>query len=140
MDFGTENPFIEAEKILTQIDTKVTLVDFHAEATSEKMAMAFHLDGRVSAVWGTHTHVQTSDACVFPNGTGYITDLGMTGPQALSSASVPSSLSRVFSAIHPSATNRHPENRKLRALFLCLTSGPAAASASSRSAFFNERT
>jgi metallophosphoesterase (TIGR00282 family) len=80
MDFGTENPFIEAEKILTQIDTKVTLVDFHAEATSEKMAMAFHLDGRVSAVWGTHTHVQTSDACVFPNGTGYITDLGMTGP------------------------------------------------------------
>ena len=80
MDFGTENPFFEADKILRQIETMVTLVDFHAEATSEKMAMAYHLDGRVSALWGTHTHVQTSDACVFPKGTGYMTDLGMTGP------------------------------------------------------------
>ncbi len=80
MDFGNENPFMEADKILRKIDTKVTLIDFHAEATSEKLAMAFHLDGRVSAVWGTHTHVQTSDAGVFPKGTGYITDLGMTGP------------------------------------------------------------
>ena len=56
------------------------LVDFHAEATSEKLAMGYYLDGRVSAVWGTHTHVQTSDARILPNGTGYITDLGMTGP------------------------------------------------------------
>ena len=55
-------------------------MDFHAEATSEKIAMGYYLDGRVSAVWGTHTHVQTSDACVLPEGTGYITDLGMTGP------------------------------------------------------------
>ena len=55
------------------------VVDFHAEATSEKLAMAYFLDGRVSAVWGTHTHVQTSDARIFPRGTGYITDLGMTG-------------------------------------------------------------
>ena len=57
------------------------LVDFHAEATSEKLAMGFYLDGRASAVWGTHTHVQTSDAQVLPKGTGYITDLGMTGPK-----------------------------------------------------------
>ncbi len=55
------------------------LVDFHAEATSEKIAMGYYLDGRVSAVWGTHTHVQTSDARIMPRGTGYITDLGMTG-------------------------------------------------------------
>lgn len=54
-------------------------MDFHAEGTSEKRAMGFMLDGRASAVWGTHTHVQTSDACVLPKGTGYITDLGMTG-------------------------------------------------------------
>ena len=58
----------------------MVLVDMHAEATSEKRAMGYFLDGRVSAVWGTHTHVQTSDAGILPNGTGYITDLGMTGP------------------------------------------------------------
>ena len=57
-----------------------SLVDFHAEATSEKLALAYHLDGRVSALWGTHTHVPTADGRVFPKGTGYITDLGMTGP------------------------------------------------------------
>jgi hypothetical protein len=57
------------------------LVDFHAEATSEKIAMGWHLDGRVSAVVGTHTHVQTSDARVLPKGTAYLTDLGMTGPR-----------------------------------------------------------
>ena len=58
----------------------VVLVDFHAEATSEKGAMAWYLDGRAQAVWGTHTHVPTADARVFPRGTGYVTDLGMTGP------------------------------------------------------------
>ena len=58
----------------------MVLVDMHAEATSEKLAMGWFLDGRVSAVWGTHTHVQTSDARVLPRGTGYISDLGMTGP------------------------------------------------------------
>ena len=52
------------------MSTSIVLVDFHAEATSEKLAMAYYLDGRVSALWGTHTHVQTSDAEVFPNGTG----------------------------------------------------------------------
>lgn len=80
MNFGAENPFLAADRIVSDTDAKVILVDFHAEATSEKLAMANFLDGRVSALWGTHTHVQTSDACVFPKGTGYITDLGMTGP------------------------------------------------------------
>jgi len=75
-----ENPFIEADRILKRINTSIILADFHAEATSEKLAMAYYLDGRVSALWGTHTHVQTSDCRVFAGGTGYITDLGMTGP------------------------------------------------------------
>ena len=80
MTLEYENPFLEADKLLKQIETKIVLVDFHAELTSEKNAMAYYLDGRVSAVWGTHTHVQTSDCRVFSGGMGYITDLGMTGP------------------------------------------------------------
>ena len=68
-----------ADGYIEEIREKIILVDFHAEGTSEKRAMGFLLDGKASAVWGTHTHVQTSDACVLPNGTGYITDLGMTG-------------------------------------------------------------
>ena len=79
IDGFSENPFFEVDRILKQNNAKIALVDFHAEMTSEKYAMAYHLDGRVSALWGTHTHVQTSDCAVFPGGTGYITDLGMTG-------------------------------------------------------------
>jgi len=75
-----ESPFFEADRVLKQVESNIVLVDFHAELTSEKYAMAYYLDGRVSAVWGTHTHVQTSDIRIFPGGTGYITDLGMTGP------------------------------------------------------------
>ena len=81
MDYGPDNPFLAVEKILKQIKTKVILVEIHAEATSEKLAMGYMLDGRVSAVWGTHTHVPTADAQVLPKGTGYVTDLGMTGPK-----------------------------------------------------------
>ena len=81
MDYGPDNPFLQIEKILKQIDTKLILVEIHAEATSEKLAMGYMLDGRVSAVWGTHTHVPTADAQVLPKGTGYVTDLGMTGPK-----------------------------------------------------------
>ena len=81
MDYGPDNPFLMVEKILKQIDTKLILVEFHAEATSEKLAMGYMLDGRISALWGTHTHVPTADACVLPKGTGYVTDLGMTGPK-----------------------------------------------------------
>ena len=79
-NFGPENPFFEADRILKKNDPMITLVDFHAEATSEKQALGYYLDGRVSAVWGTHTHVQTSDGMILPNGTGYVTDIGMTGP------------------------------------------------------------
>ena len=79
LDTNTDNPFVIADGYMEEIRERIILVDFHAEGTSEKRAMGFLLDGKVSAVWGTHTHVQTSDACVLPNGTGYITDLGMTG-------------------------------------------------------------
>jgi metallophosphoesterase (TIGR00282 family) len=81
MDYGPDNPFLMIEKILKEIKTKIVLVEFHAEATSEKLAMGYMLDGRISALWGTHTHVPTADAQVLPKGTGYVTDLGMTGPQ-----------------------------------------------------------
>lgn len=79
LDTNTDNPFVIADGFMEEIREKIILVDFHAEGTSEKRAMGFLLDGRASAVWGTHTHVQTSDAEVLPKGTGYITDLGMTG-------------------------------------------------------------
>jgi metallophosphoesterase (TIGR00282 family) len=77
-----ECPFRTADRVLASLppEVKVILVDMHAEATSEKLAMGWHLDGRVSAVIGTHTHVQTADERVLPGGTGYITDAGMTGP------------------------------------------------------------
>ena len=80
LDNNTDNPFVILDGYLHEIRERIVLIDFHAEATSEKRAMGFMADGKVSAVWGTHTHVQTSDACVLPKGTGYITDLGMTGP------------------------------------------------------------
>ena len=81
MDYGPDNPFLLIEKILKQLEAKIILVEFHAEATSEKLAMGYLLDGRVSALWGTHTHVPTADCRVLPKGTGYVTDLGMTGPR-----------------------------------------------------------
>ncbi len=80
MDHTPDNPFFAAENILKKLNTKLILVELHAEATSEKIAMGWMLDGRVSAVWGTHTHVQTADDRILPKGTGYLTDLGMTGP------------------------------------------------------------
>ena len=80
MDYGPDNPFLMTDKILKEVDAKIILVEFHGEATSEKLAMGYMLDGKVSAVWGTHTHVPTADAQVLPKGTGYVTDLGMTGP------------------------------------------------------------
>ena len=81
MDYTPDNPFLAVEKILKEIDTKLIFVELHAEATSEKLAMGYMLDGRISALWGTHTHVPTADTQVLPKGTGYVTDLGMTGPK-----------------------------------------------------------
>lgn len=76
-----DNPFTVIDNILRELDTPNIFVDFHAEATSEKKAMGYHLAGRVSGVFGTHTHVQTADECILSGHTAYITDAGMTGPE-----------------------------------------------------------
>ncbi len=78
----TENPFIMAREMVENIRGKVDIIviDFHAEATAEKIAFANYLDGKANIIFGTHTHVQTSDETILPNGTAYITDIGMTGP------------------------------------------------------------
>ena len=84
LNANLDSPFKQVNQILRREDIQqcdVVLVDFHAEATSEKGAMAWYLDGRVEAVWGTHTHVPTADGQVLPKGTGFISDLGMTGPR-----------------------------------------------------------
>lgn len=81
LDFHADNPFYRIDAIWKDCAGMPLLVDFHAEATSEKLAMGFYMDGRAAAVWGTHTHVPTADGRVLPRGTGYITDLGMTGPR-----------------------------------------------------------
>lgn len=78
---GLDNPFTVIDNILPKLGTKNIIVDLHAEATAEKKALGFYLDGRVTAVLGTHTHVQTADETVLPKGTAYITDVGMTGPE-----------------------------------------------------------
>ena len=79
----SENPFIIAKELVEKLQKQVDiiLVDFHAEATAEKIAMGYFLDGKATAVFGTHTHVQTADEKILPKGTAYITDLGMTGPK-----------------------------------------------------------
>ena len=77
----SENPFMAIDDVIAQIknDVDIIIVDFHAEATAEKIAMGYYLDGRVNAVFGTHTHVQTADEQILEKGTAYITDIGMTG-------------------------------------------------------------
>lgn len=77
---ASSSAFDEVDQLLNRIKSKLIVVDFHAEATGEKGALAHYLDGRVSAVVGTHTHVQTNDAKILPKGTGFITDVGMVGP------------------------------------------------------------
>lgn len=82
MNVLSDNPFLIAKDIVNKIKTQVDIiiVDFHGEATAEKIAFAYYMDGKITAMFGTHTHVQTADEKIFPNGTGYITDIGMTGP------------------------------------------------------------
>src|SRR6202034_613957 len=77
---SNDDPFRVADQLLKKVEAKVILVDIHAEATSEKIALGWYLDGRVTAVIGTHTHIPTADERVLPDGTAYITDVGMTGP------------------------------------------------------------
>lgn len=77
---SNDDPFRTADRLLKEIKAKIVFVDFHAEATSEKVSLGWHLDGRVTVVVGTHTHIPTADARILPGGTAYITDVGMTGP------------------------------------------------------------
>jgi metallophosphoesterase (TIGR00282 family) len=77
---ANDDPFRIADQLLEKIQAKVIFVDMHAEATSEKIALGYYLDGRVTAVVGTHTHVPTADERILPGGTAYVTDVGMTGP------------------------------------------------------------
>lgn len=79
----SENPFLKAKEIIQKIkpEVDIIIVDFHAEATAEKIALGYYLDGDATIVFGTHTHVQTADEKILEKGTGYITDIGMTGPQ-----------------------------------------------------------
>lgn len=84
MNVLSENPFLICKRILKSLREKevdVIVVDFHAEATAEKIAMGYYLDGEVTCIYGTHTHVQTADEKILSKGTGYITDIGMTGPK-----------------------------------------------------------
>lgn len=77
----SENPFLCMDRILGKINADIKILDFHAEATAEKIAMGYYLDGSITAIYGTHTHVQTADEKILKNGTGYITDIGMVGPE-----------------------------------------------------------
>lgn len=83
MNVLSENPFIIVNDIIEELKTKVDIIilDFHAEATAEKIAMGYYLDGKIDAMFGTHTHVQTADEKILTKGTAYITDIGMTGPK-----------------------------------------------------------
>jgi len=82
MNLPADNPFHAVDRVIKKIpsDVKIIVLDYHAEATSEKIAMGWYLDGRISLLFGTHTHVPTADETVLPKGTAYITDVGMTGP------------------------------------------------------------
>lgn len=77
----SENPFTVAQELLDEVKADIKIIDFHAEATAEKIAMKYFIDGKATVLFGTHTHVQTADETIFEKGTGYITDLGMTGPK-----------------------------------------------------------
>lgn len=83
MGILSENPFLTAKDIIQKIkpETDIIIVDFHAEATAEKIALGYYLDGEATIVFGTHTHVQTADETILPKGTAYLTDIGMTGPK-----------------------------------------------------------
>jgi hypothetical protein len=82
LNLPVDNPFVAADRFLEAVEgqARVTVIDLHAEATSEKVALGWHVDGRASLVVGTHTHIPTADEHVYPKGTAYVTDLGMTGP------------------------------------------------------------
>jgi metallophosphoesterase (TIGR00282 family) len=125
-----DDPFRVAldEIAAVRTEARVVLVDFHAEATSEKIAMGWHLDGRVAAVVGTHTHVQTADERVLPQGTAYITDVGMTGPHDSVIGVERSAIIQRFMTALPQRFETATENPRLNAVIVAAdeTTGRAA--------------
>jgi metallophosphoesterase (TIGR00282 family) len=117
-----ENPFHAAERALTELATRTPFlfVDMHAEATSEKRAMGWHLDGRASVVWGTHSHVPTADEEIFPGGTAYLTDIGMTGPYASVIGLLPAPSIQRFLTNRPTPYQLATANVQLRAVLVTL--------------------
>jgi metallophosphoesterase (TIGR00282 family) len=115
-----ENPFLAVERALAEIGgrTRIVLVDMHAEASSEKRAMAWHLDGRASVIWGSHTHVPTADEEILPGGAACLTDIGMTGPYASVIGLDPSQSVKKFVTNRPTAYKIAEGNLQLRALLV----------------------
>ncbi len=111
MDLPASSPFDALDAALETLDTPHILVDFHAEATSEKKALGYYADGRVSAVLGTHTHVQTADECILSGGTAYISDVGMCGAiDSVLGAALPQAIERFTSSVrrgYEGAKGRH---------------------------------
>jgi 2',3'-cyclic-nucleotide 2'-phosphodiesterase len=116
--FAAANAALAGFAVLGDEAPKVILVDMHGEATSEKRAMGMHLAGRVSAVWGTHTHVPTADEEVLPEGTAYVTDLGMTGPYRSVIGLDPGHAVRKFVTARPSAYRLAEGDVQLRAALI----------------------
>jgi metallophosphoesterase (TIGR00282 family) len=117
---AVENPFSAAERAIAEIAgrARVVIVDMHAEASSEKRAMGWHLDGRASVVWGTHTHVPTADEEILPRGTGYLGDVGMTGPYASVIGLVPANAVKKFVTSRPTPYEVATGNVQLRAVLV----------------------
>jgi 2',3'-cyclic-nucleotide 2'-phosphodiesterase len=115
-----DDPFtvVPREVEALQARTRIIFVDFHAEATSEKIAMGWHLDGRVTAVVGTHTHVQTADDRILPKGTAYLTDVGMTGPHdSIIGVEIDAALGRFLTAL-PARFETATGNPRLNAVLV----------------------
>ena len=113
-----DDPFRAVDRVVSDNPARFSILDFHAEATAEKKAMGYHLDGRVSAVVGTHTHVQTADEQVLPKGTGFISDVGMTGPiHSIIGNEPESTLPRYLSQL-PARSQPGTGRAELRAVFI----------------------
>jgi hypothetical protein len=127
-------PFRAADKIISEVSqrAKLIFVDFHAEATSEKQALGWYLDGRVSGVFGTHTHVQTADEKILPGGTAYITDAGMTGPyESVIGVQVNDALYRIMSGL-PNRFNLAEKDVRMAAVAVDVNPGTGKAASIER--------
>lgn len=115
---SSENPYFSLEKLLEKDDSDIHLVDFHAEATAEKISLAWYFDGKITALWGTHTHVQTSDERILPKKTAFITDVGMTGPSEGIIGAQPEAIIKRSKYNFPSKMYPQEGNGQFNGLFL----------------------